>query len=226
MSDNVGATPVGATPVVMDGNEPAEETTRVAEEMELREVGEAERGSAPDEVVIAISPAFGDQLKRQTLTGIPHAAIMRELLAGIEEEGIKARVIRVWRTSDLAFIGHDGTKLSGSGIAISIQSRGTTLIHQRDLVPLNNLELFPQAPNLDLPTYRTIARNAARYAKGDHPTPVSQWNDPMSRPKWQAISSVYHIRETGFVKKGAKPVELEVTIKEPDAASHAAEGAR
>jgi hypothetical protein len=223
MSDNVGATPVGATPV-KDGETPDAAASRVAEDMELREVGEAGRGSAPDEVVIAVSPAFGDKLKRQTLTGIPHAAIMRELLAGIEEEGVKARVIRVWRTSDLAFIGFDGAKLSGSGIAISIQSRGTTLIHQRDLVPLNNLELFPQAPNLDLATYRTIARNAARYAKGDHPTPVSQWNDPMSRPKWQAISSVYHIRETGFVKKGAKPVELEVTIKEPDTELHAAEG--
>ena len=223
MSENTGATSLGATPVV-DGEDPAVSAPRVAEEMEMREVGEAERGTAPDEVVIAISPAFGDKLKRQTLTGIPHAAILRELLAGIEEEGIKARIVRVWRTSDLAFIGYDAAKLSGSGISISIQSRGTILIHQRDLVPLNNLELFPQAPNLDLPTYRTIGRNAARYAKGDHPTPVSQWNDPMARPAWQAISSVYHIRETGFVQKGAKPVELEVTIKEPEPASGAAEG--
>lgn len=223
MSDNVGATPVGATPVA-EKEEQAETRSSFAEEMELKEVGEAKSGTAPDEVVIAISPAFGDKLKRQTLTGIPHAAIMRELLAGIEEEGVKARVIRVWRTSDLAFIGHDAAKLSGSGIAISIQSRGTTLIHQRDLVPLNNLELFPQAPLITLEKYRMIGRNAARYAKGDHPSPVPQANDPMSRPKWQAISSVYHIRETEFVKKGAKPVELEVDIKEPAAASHAAEG--
>ena len=224
MSDNVGATPLGAAPVVDREEEQVDAASSGVEEMELREVGEAGRGSAPDEVVIAISPAFGDKLKRQTLTGIPHAAIMRELLAGIEEEEVKARVIRVWRTSDLAFIGHDAAKLSGSGISISIQSRGTTLIHQRDLVPLNNLELFPQAPLITLPIYRMIGRNAARYAKGDHPSPVPQSNDPMSRPKWQAISSVYHIRETGFVEKGAKPVELEVTIKEPATASRAAEG--
>ncbi len=188
-------------------------TQEVVREMELKEVGEAKVGSAPDEVVIAISPAFGDQMHRQTLTKIPHAAILRELFAGIEEEEVKARVIRVWRSSDLAAMGFDAAKLSGSGISIAIQSRGTTLIHQRDLVPLAPMELFPQAPSIDLPAYRHIARNAAQYAKGDHPSPVPQVNDPMARPKWQAISSVFHIRETEFVRSGEKAVELEVNFK-------------
>lgn len=187
--------------------------TQVVQEMELKELGPAKAGNSPDEVVIAISAAFGDQMKRQTLHGIPHAAIMRELFAGIEEEGVKARVIRVWRSADLAAIGFDAAKLSGSGISISIQSRGTTLIHQRDLVPLAPMELFPQAPSLDLSTYRHIGRNAAQYAKGDSPSPVPQVNDPMARPKWQAIASVYHIRETEFVKPEEKPVELEVSFK-------------
>lgn len=187
--------------------------TQVVQEMELKELGPAKVGNSPDEVVIAISAAFGDQMKRQTLHGIPHAAIMRELFAGIEEEGVKARVIRVWRSADLAAIGFDAAKLSGSGISISIQSRGTTLIHQRDLVPLAPMELFPQAPSIDLPTYRHIGRNAAQYAKGDSPSPVPQVNDPMARPKWQAIASVYHIRETEFVKPEEKPVELEVSYK-------------
>lgn len=188
-------------------------TQEVVQEMELKEVGEAKVGSAPDEVVIAISPAFGDQMQRQTLTKIPHAAILRELFAGIEEEEVKARVIRVWRSSDLAAMGFDAAKLSGSGISIAIQSRGTTLIHQRDLVPLAPMELFPQAPSIDLPAYRHIARNAAQYAKGDHPSPVPQVNDPMARPKWQAISSVFHIRETEFVRSEEKAVELEVNFK-------------
>ena len=187
--------------------------TQSVQEMELKELGPAEAGSSPDEVVIAISAAFGDQMKRQTLHGIPHAAILRELFAGIEEEGVKSRVVRVWRSADLAAIGFDAAKLSGSGISISIQSRGTTLIHQRDLVPLAPMELFPQAPSIDLPTYRHIGRNAAQYAKGDSPSPVPQVNDPMARPKWQAIASVYHIRETEFVKPGEKPVELEVNFK-------------
>ena len=181
--------------------------------LSLKEIGPAEKGTRPEEVVIALSPAFGDQMHRQTLTKIPHAAILRELFAGIEEEEVKARVIRVWRSSDLAAIGYDAAKLSGSGISIAIQSRGTTLIHQRDLVPLAPMELVPQAPSLDLSTYRHIARNAAQYAKGDSPSPVPQVNDPMARPKWQAIASVFHIRETEFVKPDEKPVELEVTFK-------------
>ncbi|NJN94414.1 MAG: propanediol/glycerol family dehydratase medium subunit [Anaerolineales bacterium] len=188
-------------------------STSPAAGLDLREVGEAKTGTATNEVVIALAPAFGDKLSKQTITGIPHAAVLREVMAGIEEEGVKARVIRVWHTSDVAFVSHTGAKLSGSGIAIGIQSRGTTVIHQRDLNPLQNLELFPQAPVIDLETYRAIGRNAARYAKGDTPSPVAQKNDQMARPKYQAIAAVFHIRETSFVKAEAKPVELEVKFK-------------
>lgn len=180
--------------------------------LSLREIGEAKKGTSPDEVVIALAPAFGDKLKMQTITGIPHAAVMRELMAGIEEEGMKARAIRVWHTSDLAFIGKRGAELSGSGIAIAVQSRGTTVIHQRDLLPLQNIELFPQAPVITLETYRNIGRNAARYAKGDSPAPVAQMNDQMARPKYQAIAAVFHIRETEFVNPDKKPVDLEVSF--------------
>lgn len=181
-------------------------------DMTLREVGEAKPGTSTTEVVIALAPAFGDKLKRQTITGIPHAAVLRELMAGIEEEGMTPRIIRVWNTSDVAFVGKRGAELSGSGIAVSIQSRGTTVIHQRDLEPLQNIELFPQAPVITLETYRNIGRNAARYAKGDSPPPVNQISDQMARPKYQAIAAVYHIRETEFVDKRKKPVDLEVTF--------------
>ncbi len=181
--------------------------------MEMEELGEAQVGTSPNEVVVALAPAFGDKLGMKTLTGVPHAAVLREIMAGIEEQGAKARVVRVLRTSDAAFVAHEGTKLSGSGIAIGIQSRGTTLIHQRDLQPLQNLELFPQAPVIDLETYRAIGSNAAMYAKGDSPNPVAQKNDQMARPKYQAISAVFHIRETSFVEVGAKSVELGIKFK-------------
>lgn len=181
-------------------------------ELALREVGPAKLGTAPDEVVIGLAPAFGDKLGKQTITGIPHAAVLRELMAGIEEEGLKARVIRVWHTSDVAFIGKRAAELSGSGISVAIQSRGTTLIHQRDLQPLQNLELFPQAPVITLETYRNIGRNAARYAKGDSPPPVAQINDQMARPRYQAVAAVFHIRETSF-KKDEKPAELAVRFQ-------------
>ena len=45
--------------------------------------------------------------------------------------GLKARIIRVRRVADLAFLALEGAKLSGSGISIGILSRGTTIIHQR-----------------------------------------------------------------------------------------------
>jgi hypothetical protein len=184
-----------------------------AGEMELKPLGDAKPGSSPNEVVIGLAPAFGDKLKKRTITGIPHAAVLRELMAGIEEQGVKARVVRVTRTSDVAFIAHDAAKMSGSGVGIGIQSRGTTVIHQRDLLPLSNLELFPQAPVLDLEKYRAIGRNAARYAKGESPAPVPQISDQMARPKYQAIAAVYHNRETSFVQPGGKPVELQVVFK-------------
>ena len=179
-------------------------------ELTLREVGEAKKGTSPKEVVIALAPAFGDKLKKRTITGIPHAAVLRELMAGIEEEGMTPRVIRISHTSDVAFAGKRGAELSGSGISIGIQSRGTTVIHQRDLFPLQNIELFPQAPVLTLETYRNIGRNAARYGKGDSPAPVAQINDQMARPKYQAIAAVFHIRETEFVNPDKKPMDLEV----------------
>ncbi len=195
------------------GQIPASAGQPSAEEMELRELGEAQVGTTPNEVVIGIAPAFGDKLSRRTITGIPHAAGLREIMAGIEEEGVKARVVRITRTSDLAFVGHDAAKLSGAGIGIGLQSRGTTVIHQRDLEPLSNLELFPQSPVIDLQTYRAIGRNAARYAKGESPAAVPQVSDQMARPKYQAKAAVYHIRETSFVEPGGKPIELQPVFK-------------
>ncbi|MBC7104711.1 MAG: propanediol/glycerol family dehydratase medium subunit [Firmicutes bacterium] len=180
-------------------------------ELVLREKGPAAQGPA-DEVVIGVGPAFGTRL-RKTIVDIPHAVVLRELMAGIEEEGLKPRVVRVRHTSDLGFIGHAAARLSGSGISVGIQSRGTTLIHQRDLQPLNNLELFPQSPVLDPETYRAIGRNAARYAKGQVPEPVPVRIDQMARPKYQAKAAILHLKETELVQPGAPPVELEVSFK-------------
>lgn len=179
--------------------------------MVLEEAGEARVGTKPDEVVIALAPAFG-KFQNKTIINIPHSEVLREVIAGIEEEGLAARVVRSLRTSDVAFAAHDATKISGSGIAIGIQSRGTTVIHQKGLPPLSNLELFSQSPLIDLETYRSIGRNAAKYAKGESPTPVPTRNDQMARPKFQAKAAVLHIKETEHVVPGARPVQIKVTF--------------
>ena len=177
----------------------------------LEEVGEAKLGTGVDEVVIAVAPAFG-KYQTASIEGIPHQDILRELMAGIEEEGLRSRVIRVFRSSDVAFVAVEGDQLSGSGVSIGIQSRGTALIHQKDLQPLSNLELFPQAPVITLETYRAIGKNAAKYAKGESPTPVPTMNDQMVRPKFQAKSALLHIKETKHVMQGKNAAELKVNL--------------
>lgn len=178
-------------------------------EFQLTELGEAKVGTRSNEVVIGIAPAF-HKFQNKTIVNIPHSEVLRELIAGIEEEGLEARVVRILRTSDVSFIANDAAKLSGSGIGIGIQSKGTTVIHQKDLLPLNNLELFPQAPLITLEIFRLIGKNAAKYAKGESPTPVPTKNDQMARPKFMAKAALLHIKETKHVQVGAKPVEIEV----------------
>ena len=121
---------------------------------------------------------------------------------------MKPRIVKIYETSDCGFIGHLGAQLSGSGISIGLQSKGTTVIHQRDLQPLNNLELFPQAPNHDLDSYRIIGRNAAKYAKGQPVLPVPTKIDNMARLKYIVNTTILHLRETEQVVKNRKAQEL------------------
>ncbi|WP_322153852.1 propanediol/glycerol family dehydratase medium subunit [Paratractidigestivibacter sp.] len=186
-------------------------TTGTQEGMTLTETGEAPKGTDANEVVVGIAAAFG-KYQHENIMHVPHTQILREVLAGIEEEGCKWRVVRVYRTSDVSFVAHDAAEWSGSGIGIGIQSKGTTVIHQKDLPPLNNLELFPQCPLIDLETYRQIGKNAAMYAKGESPTPVPMKNDQMARPAFQAVSALLHIKETEHTDRNRKPQSVDVNF--------------
>lgn len=155
----------------------------------------AKKGTDPKEVVIGVGAAFQREIKK-TICGIPLEDVLKNVKAGIEEEGMVSRVVKILDTSDVCFMALEAAKLSGSGIGIGIQSKGTTVIHQKDLYPLSNLELFPQAPLMDLETYRKIGQNAAKYVKGEQVIPVPCTNDPMSRPKYQVKAAIMHIAET------------------------------
>lgn len=170
--------------------------------------GKASAGQDIKEVVIGIGPCFGKYINRN-LSGLIHGDILREVMAGIEEEGMKARVVRVLKTSDVAFIGKEAAGLSGSGISIALQSKGTALIHQKDLYPLSNLELFPQAPLITLEMYREIGKNAAKYAKGLMVKPIPVQNDYMSRPKYQVKAAIMHIKETEQVVRNSPSIEVD-----------------
>jgi hypothetical protein len=155
----------------------------------------AKRGVNPKEVVLGVGPACQREI-HNTINGLNLDEVIKNIKAGIEEEGMIPRVIKVLKTSDVCFMALEAAKLSGSGIGIGLQSKGTTVIHQKDLYPLSNLELFPQAPLMTLETYRKIGRNAAKYAKGEKVTPIEGVNDPMVRAKFQVKAALMHIKET------------------------------
>ena len=117
------------------------------------------------------------------------------------------RVVKILKTSDVCFMGLEAAKLSGSGVGIGLQSKGTAVIHQKDLYPLSNLELFPQAPLMTLESYRKIGANAAKYGKGEKVTPMEGRNDPMVRASYQVKAALMHIKETEQVDKNIPYIE-------------------
>jgi propanediol dehydratase large subunit len=160
----------------------------------LVDVGPAKDGTR-QEVIVSVGPAFNRELTR-TIGGLDHQAVLEAILTGVAKEGLIARVVKVHHTSDCAAIGQIGAEMSGSGISIGIQSRGTTIIHKKGLARLNNLELFPQSPSLTLETYEAIGRNAARYAKGEATKPVGVKIDNWARLKLIVKTALLHRRET------------------------------
>lgn len=120
-----------------------QQTTQIQPSFTLktREGGVASADERADEVVIGVGPAF-DKHQHHTLIDMPHGAILKELIAGVEEEGFTPGwcAFCARPTSPLWL---DAANLSGSGIGIGIQSKGTTVIHQRDLLPLSNWSCSP-----------------------------------------------------------------------------------
>jgi propanediol dehydratase large subunit len=152
---------------------------------QLKATGPAAPGSDPREVVIGLSPGVGRTVWR-TLSGLSVVDVLRELLAGLEEEGCQARVVRVNGTIDVGMVGLTAARLAGSGIGIGLQGKGTALIHRRDLPPLANLELYSMAPILTPELYRLLGANAGRHAKGATPVPA---RNPYTD---EAIEARYH----------------------------------
>ena len=177
-----------------------------------RTMGPAAAGNDRREVVIGVSPAFGIKLF-QTIAGHPLSAILRELVGGIAEGGARVRVVRMKHTADTSFLGLSAARLAGSGVGIGIQAKGTAVIHQKDRLPHNNLELFSNSPITRLEHYRRMGANAAAYALGEMPEPV------VVPTRGEAMGSRYHARvaliyaiETELTSEGAVPEDVEVAF--------------
>jgi hypothetical protein len=166
-------------------------------------------GEDPAEVVVAVGPAFADTIRR-TIAELDHRDVLDAVCDGIRKEGGEPRLVRVRRVADVAFIAHDGARLSGSGVAIGIQSKGTAVIHRAELQPLDNLELFGMSPLYTLESYRAMGRNAAGYALGKRVGPVPTQLDNFARAKLIVRTTLLHARETQAIVPGAEPVELEL----------------
>jgi propanediol dehydratase large subunit len=176
----------------------------------LAQLGTAEKGTRPDEVIVAVGPAFGAVLG-ETIGGLAHRKVLETICEGVREGGAEPRVVRVLRSSDVATIGHDGALLSGSGVSVGLQSKGTALIHRADRQPLDCLELFGMAPSLTLDSYRQIGRNAAGYALGLPVAPVPTVLDNFARAKLIVRTTLLHARESAEVVRYAQAVVLDVT---------------
>ncbi|WP_111512576.1 propanediol/glycerol family dehydratase large subunit [Mycobacterium kyogaense] len=173
------------------------------------DVEPARQGSDPREVCIGLSPAWGHSVWL-SLCGLTIGEVLRQLAAGLEEEGCVARTVQVRSTIDVGLIGLTAARLSGSGIGIGLQGKGTALIHRRDLAPLANLELFSVAPLLTAKMYRELGRNAARHAKGMAPVPIFTGGTD------ESISARYHARAVALValeRQACEPGTAPVTVK-------------
>ena len=183
---------------------------------EARRIGYKAMGPAPvghdkNEVVIGISPAFGLKLF-QTVAGHPLSKILQVLTDGIHEAGGTPRIVRMWHTADTSFLGLSAARLAGSGIGIGIQAKGTAVIHQKDRLPHNNLELFSNSPITTIEHYHRMGANAAAYALGQRPEPVvvPTRGEAMGARFHARVSLIYAI-ETEMTIEGGVPEEIAVT---------------
>ena len=166
-------------------------------------------GKDATEVVIGLGPAFAATLDR-TLCGLRHGDVLAALSEGVAAQGLTARFVRIHNTADCGLIGWQAAQLSGSGIGIGLQSKGTTVITRKGLAPLNNLELFSQAPLLSREAYVQIGANAASHALDKPPLPVPVRVDNMSRLRLIVHAMLMHKREIAAIDEGRAAQDLEV----------------
>ena len=164
---------------------------------------------APSDVVIAVGPAFASELDT-TLCGLRHGEVLKALTEGVTSKGLKPRVVKFYNTADCGMLGFEGAKISGTGIAIGLQSKGTAVIQRQGLAPLNNLELFSQAPLLSRDAYFQIGANAASHAKHEPPSPVPVRVDNMARLRLIVHAMLMHKREIGSIVASKKATEMQV----------------
>jgi len=174
----------------------------------LYAVAKAEKGHDPHEVVIGISPAFGDKLHRTT-AGHSLVDVLNALSSGILAGGGMVRIVRMRHTADTSFLGLSAARLAGSGYGIGIQSKGTAVIHKHDRLPHMNLELFSNAPLVTLEHYHAMGCNAGRMTWGERPEPIIVANDGLALgAHFHPLVALLYAIETEMVDGDLEPEEM------------------
>ena len=103
-------------------------------------------------------------------------------------------------------------------LALAFNLKGTAIIHQKDRLPHNNLELFSNAPVTALEHYEQMGFNATVYAKRLLPNPI------VVPTKGEALGARFHARvaltyaiETSMIEDNASPENLKLTFLEKSA---------
>jgi flavorubredoxin len=94
------------------------------------------------------------------LTYKPNENILKELLAGIEEEGVNFEVQADDNESDAALLSEKASKLSKLEVGIAV-TNNQTYVHVRNLAAGKYLFKIESEDNA-----RRVGYNAARYVKG------------------------------------------------------------
>ncbi len=168
--------------------------------------------NVPMNVVIGVGPAF-DKHQHHTLIDMPHGAILKELIAGVEEEGASR--------PGGAHSAHVRRLLYGLGCCQPerLGDRHRYPVEGDHGHPSSARSAAAQQPGAVLPGAAADAgdlpadwQKRPRYARKESPSPVPVVNDQMVRPKFMAKAALFHIKETKHVVQDAEPVTLHVDL--------------
>ena len=127
----------------------------------LTEIGEAKQGTQQDEVIIAVGPAFGLS-QTVNIVGLPHKNILREVIAGIEEEGIPF-VIQHQAAGEVVQSAWQAARMSPLLVGIACNEE-TLVVHYKNLP--TSAPLFTLTYRQNSLDRRSTGNNAARLVKG------------------------------------------------------------
>ena len=155
----------------------------------------AKKGTDPKEIVIGVGAAFQMEIKK-TICGIPLEDVLRSIKAGIEEEGMNARVVKIWIPQMYVLWRWKRQSFPVQELVLESNLKVQLSFIRKTYTRFQIWNCFPQAPLMTLEIYRQIGKNAAKYVKGEQVVPIPCTNDPMSRPKYQVKAALMHIAET------------------------------